>query len=160
VAFCRIRKRFYFCPTPIPAHCTTKESVMRANSLFRTKSLTRLLTFRLYSTKFTKARRARCKPQQFEELRQGSNCLKRTQCQKMSMSDQIQPPLCHSRSIALGTNAADHESVADGLKAVLGTDFLDRGFDAVMLEFDHFLAVFADQVLVLRVAVIVLVDGA
>src|SRR5262249_29884005 len=61
--------------------------------------------------------------------------------------------------VAVAAHAADDEGVAAGLEVMLGGDVLQGRLDRLRLEFDHLVAALADQVFVLRVAVVVLVDS-
>ena len=73
------------------------------------------------------------------------------------ISNQIQPPFSRPSSIAINANAADDQRVAVELELVLRRHFADGCFDVGMLKFDQPLALLAKQVLVLRIAVVVIV---
>src|SRR4051794_28113581 len=72
-------------------------------------------------------------------------------------SNQVEPALGHLRAIAVKASAADDESVADGVEQMLPRDFLHGGFNGGALKLDHFAALLALQVFVLRIAVVVLI---
>src|SRR5262249_17477724 len=74
--------------------------------------------------------------------------------------DEVEPVPGDARLAALGAGAADDESVAGGLEAVLPAHLAHGGLNGRALELDHLAALGALQVLVLRVAVIVLVAHA
>src|SRR5262245_39047210 len=73
-----------------------------------------------------------------------------------SPSDQIQPPRRRPGSIAVQTRAPDDQCVAGHLELILAADLLDRRFNGRVLEFNHLSALPTDQMLVLRIAVVVL----
>ena len=74
--------------------------------------------------------------------------------------DQIEPALGHAGLVAVGADAADDEGVAAALEIVFLADVADHRRDGRILELQHLVAALAEHVVVLRIAVIVLVEGA
>src|SRR5262249_33146788 len=72
---------------------------------------------------------------------------------------QIQPPFRHAGPVTVATDPLDDKGVPVGLKVVLPANLPDDRFNGRVLKFDHLPALLAVQVLVLRVAVVVLVKG-
>src|SRR2546425_9150734 len=75
------------------------------------------------------------------------------------MLHQIQPPLRHPCPVALPTQAANNKRVSAGLEALLRANLVNDGVEGGILELDHLVALLAVEMLVLRVAVIMLVKS-
>src|SRR5262249_45601490 len=71
--------------------------------------------------------------------------------------NQIEPVFGDAGAVAFGADAADEKSMAAALEAVLPGDVLDNGIESRVLELDHFAAALADEVFVLRIAIVVLI---
>ena len=72
--------------------------------------------------------------------------------------NQIEPSLGIAGTVALGANAANHQSVSVRVEAICRTHVVQSLLNRFILEFDHLAAFLAEQVFVLRVAVVVFVD--
>ena len=59
-----------------------------------------------------------------------------------------------------GTESVDFESMPGHAEAMLGRDFFEECGDVFVAKFDELAAFFADEVIVLRVAIVVFVDFA
>jgi hypothetical protein len=70
---------------------------------------------------------------------------------------EIEAAFGHAGAIAFGAGAANDKSMAAGVELMLPTYFAHRHFNGGTLKLDHFAALFAAHVFVLRVAVVVLV---
>jgi hypothetical protein len=75
----------------------------------------------------------------------------------LATSNQIQPPIRGPRPVAIDAGAANDERMSGHLELVLPADLFDGRFDSGVLELDHLATRSADEMLVLRVAVVVLV---
>src|SRR5947209_7117373 len=77
-----------------------------------------------------------------------------------SALNEIQPPLHHACPVAVLAESADDEGVAGGLEVVAAADLAEDRLQRRVLELDHLVALVAVEMLVLRVAIVVLVVGA
>ena len=76
-------------------------------------------------------------------------------------SDHIQLAVATNRGLGTtGTQSMHFQSVAGHAKAMLGRDFFEECGDVFVSKFDELAALFADEVIVLGVAVVVFVDFA
>src|SRR5215471_4383035 len=71
-------------------------------------------------------------------------------------SDQVEASFRDARAVALGAGAADDERMPVHVEVVSPADVADDALDRRVLELDHLAAPLALQVLVLRIAVLVL----
>jgi hypothetical protein len=76
------------------------------------------------------------------------------------LSDQVEPPLGNAGPVAFAANSLNQETVPGNLKLVLTGYLADEAVNGWILEFDHLAALPAIQVLVLRVAIVVLIKHA
>jgi hypothetical protein len=71
-------------------------------------------------------------------------------------SNQVEAPFGTASAVTVGTGAADDQRVAVALKLMRRADVAEQGVQIYILKFDDAIAPFAHQVLMLRVAVVVL----